>query len=123
MNAFRVCCVAHHLACFFLSLHTMKSLRALLSIFASKFTGFETVSGYVTLITVYNLSCTLLNIYVPLCCRRLNTLDHRAGWSPEAARWLNGSRLGLGPGNAIVLFFFSSGLAKCGEHLCFGSLL
>ena len=28
----------------------------------SKFTRFETVSGYVTLITIYNLSCTVLNI-------------------------------------------------------------
>ena len=67
-----------------------ESLRALLSIFASKFTRFETVSGYVTLITVYNPSCTLLNVYVPLRYCRLNTLDHRAGWSPEAAHWLNG---------------------------------
>ena len=83
----------------------MKSLRAALSILASKFTRFETVSGYVTFITVYNSSCTLLNIYVPSRCRRLNTLDHRAGWSPEVARWLNGQRLGLGLGNAIVLFF------------------
>ena len=100
----------------------MKSLRAALSILASKFTRFETVSGYVTFITVYNSSCTLLNIYVPSRCRRLNTLDHRAGWSPEVARWLNGQRLGLGLGNAIVLFF-SSDLTKYDEHLCFGSLL
>ena len=47
----------------------------------------ETVYGYVTLITIYNLSRTLLNICVPSHCRSLNTL---AWWSAEAAHWLNG---------------------------------
>ena len=66
-------------------------------------TAFEMVSRYITLIN-------------PPRCRIGYTLDHRAWWSPEAARWL-----GLGPGNAIVLyffFFFSSSLTKCDEHLC-----
>ena len=57
--------------------------------YSPSYTRFETVSGYVSLITVHNLSRTLLNIYVPSHCRRLNTLDHRAWWSLEAAHYLN----------------------------------
>ena len=55
-----------------------------------KFTRFETVSGYVTLITVYNPSRTLWNICNPLRSRKLNTLDHTAWWPSEAPHWLNG---------------------------------
>ena len=47
-------------------------------------------------------------------------------WSGSLAKWLkvrvtDRLGLGLGPGNTILLFFFS-GLAKCGEQLCFSSL-
>ena len=42
----------------------------------TKFTWFETVSGYVILITIHNQSRTLLNTDVLSCCHRLNTKQH-----------------------------------------------
>ena len=56
----------------------------------SNFTLFEKVSGYVTVITIYN----------PSRCRRL---IHTPWWPSEAARWLNGYGLGLGLGLQLGL--------------------